>query len=146
MNRVSFRAEEVPLPAWQKRAKAYILQILDSLSRDRWDLSVLFCSNNRIRELNSQYRKKNQATDILTFIQGSMYRGRYLAGDIVISLETLEENAAYFGVSLDEELRRLLIHGILHLDNMDHRTNETAEPMLQLQEKILAEHAGVLII
>jgi probable rRNA maturation factor len=69
-----------------------------------------------------------------------------LPGDIVISLESLAENSGYFHVSQDEELRRLLIHGILHLDGYDHDTNEGTEPMLQLQERLLAELAGEYIL
>ncbi|MDR2182110.1 MAG: rRNA maturation RNase YbeY, partial [Treponema sp.] len=60
-------------------------------------------------------------------------------GDIVISLDALAENAVFFDVSPEDELRRLLIHGILHLTGMDHATNEMAEPMLQKQEALLGE-------
>jgi len=48
MNKVSLKAEEVPLPAWNKKAKAYINRILKYLKKDRWDISVLFCSDSRI--------------------------------------------------------------------------------------------------
>ena len=146
MNRVCFSVEEIPLPAWKGKAKAYILKVLKYLKKDKWDLSVLFCGNNCIRSLNVQYRNKDEATDVLSFFLGEKLRGRYIPGDIVISLETLEENAASFKVQPDEELRRLLIHGILHLDGMDHETNEEGEPMLQFQEKILACLAGERIL
>ena len=146
MNRVCLTAEEIPLPAWRGKAKTYIVKVLNYLKKDRWDISVLFCGNNRIRTLNAKYREKDEATDVLTFTLGVTERGWYIPGDIVISLETLEENAVYFTVKPDEELRRLLIHGILHLDGMDHETNEAAEPMLQLQEKILADLTGEHII
>jgi probable rRNA maturation factor len=146
MNRVSLAAEEVPLPRWQKKAKAFILKVLDRLQKDRWDISVLLCGNNRIRALNSQFRKKDEPTDVLSFSLGETVRGRYLPGDIAVSLETLYENAAAFNVSPDEELRRLLVHGILHLDGMDHATNNAEEPMLLLQEKILADLAGEKIL
>ena len=146
MNRVSFCAEEVPLPAWSKKAKTFIIKVLKYMKKDCWDLSVLFCGNNRIRSLNAQYRNKDEATDILTFNLGVTEHGRYIPGDIVISLPTMEENAAYFAVLPDEELRRLLIHGLLHLDGMDHETNEQAEPMLKLQEKILADLTGERIL
>jgi len=146
MNRVSINAEEVPPPAWGRKAKQYTGRVLEYLKKDRWDLSVLFCNDKLIKNLNSQYRKKNTATDILTFVLDETVQGRYIPGDIVISLETLEENALYFRVSADEELRRLLIHGILHLDGMDHKTNDAGEPMLQLQEKILTELTGERII
>ena len=146
MNRVSINVEEVPPLSWKGRAKSYILKVLHLLKKDKWDLSILFCGNNCIRSLNDRYRNKNEATDVLSFALDETKKGRYLPGDIVISLETLEENAAFFKVQPDEELRRLLVHGILHLDGMDHETNEEGEPMLQLQEKVLAELAGESIL
>jgi probable rRNA maturation factor len=154
MNRVDFSAAEVPLPPWKSRAKSFILKVLKILNRDGWDLSVLFCGSGYIQSLTARYRNKNEATDVLSFAFGETAGfpakgekgNRYLPGDIVISLENLEENALHFGVSGDEELRRLLIHGILHLDGMDHGTNKPAEPMLQLQEKILTELSGERII
>jgi probable rRNA maturation factor len=152
MNRVEISAEEVPLPPWTARANDFVLKVLNRLGRDRWDLSMLFCNNEYIRSLNARFRKSDEPTDVLSFSLGSSYADesageqRFLAGDIVISLETLAENAVYFQVSQDEELRRLLIHGILHLDGMDHQTNEGAEPMLKLQETILAELSGETIL
>jgi probable rRNA maturation factor len=146
MNRVDFSAAEVPLPPWKSRAKNYILKVLEFLALDNWDLSVRFCDNEYIKSLNARYRNKNEATDVLSFALGEPSGNRYLPGDIVISLETLGENAGYFGVSRDEELRRLLVHGILHLDGMDHESNKPGEPMLELQEKILTHLAGESII
>ena len=142
MNRVNLMAQDIPLPFWKEKAKSYILKVLKSLKKDKWDLSILLCGNSCIRSLNDRYRNKDEATDVLSFFLGETVKGRYLPGDIVISLEAMEENAAAFKVNPDEELRRLLIHGILHLDGMDHETNEEGEPMLQLQEKILASLAG----
>jgi probable rRNA maturation factor len=151
MNRVEVNAEEVPLPSWTCRVTPFILKVLDCIHRDRWDISVLFCNNRYIRSLNAQFRRRDEPTDVLSFALGETLEGedgerRYLPGDIVISLETLTENARYFQVPEDEELRRLLIHGVLHLDGMDHDSNEEKEPMLQLQEKLLAELAGERIL
>jgi probable rRNA maturation factor len=151
MNRVDFSAEEVPLPAWKGKAKSFILKVLKTLGKNNWDLSVLFCGNAYIKSLNARYRKKNEATDVLSFPLGETVddgKGgmRCLPGDIVISLPALEENAVFFGVSTDEELRRLLVHGILHLDGMDHKTNRAGEPMLEKQEKVMAGLAGERIL
>jgi probable rRNA maturation factor len=146
VNRVNVTVEEVPPPSWIAGAKKYILKVLQFLKKDKWDISILFCGNNCIKSLNGRFRNRDEPTDVLSFVMGETERGRYLPGDIVISLETLEENAASFKVHPDEELRRLLVHGILHLDGMDHETNEEGEPMLQLQEKILAQLAGERII
>ncbi|MDR1948571.1 MAG: rRNA maturation RNase YbeY [Spirochaetaceae bacterium] len=151
MNRVTIKAEETPLPPWTGEANRYILKVLEALRKDNWDLSVLLCTDPCIRALNARYRNRDEATDVLSFSLGDYFRDgggeeRFLPGDIVVSLETLAENARYFKVSEDEELRRLLIHGILHLAGMDHVTNEAAEPMLVLQEKLLAEFAGERIL
>ncbi|MDR2618308.1 MAG: rRNA maturation RNase YbeY [Treponema sp.] len=151
MNRVDFSAEEVPLPEWKGRAKSFILKVLKYLGRNNWDLSVLFCGDNYIKALNAKYRLKDEATDVLSFVLGETVEDpkggvRCVPGDIVVSLETLGKNAAFFGVTEDEELRRLLVHGILHLDGKDHKTNEPWEPMLALQEKILAHLAGERIL
>ncbi|GHT86980.1 endoribonuclease YbeY [Spirochaetia bacterium] len=148
MNRVVISAEEVPLPAWSPIIHEYILKVLERLKKDRWDLSVLFCKDSFIRSLNSRFRRIDEPTDVLSFVLGTDYTDeatgetRFLPGDIIVSLEALAENAAYFQVPEDEELRRLLIHGILHLDGMDHETNEGSEPMLKLQEDILTELIG----
>jgi probable rRNA maturation factor len=152
MNRVAVGAEEVPPPAWEKKAGDFALRVLEKLGRDGWDLSLLFCGDRYIQTLNARYRDRDEPTDVLSFALGETLadegggESRYLPGDIVISLESLAENAARFGVSEDEELRRLLVHGILHLDGLDHGTNENTEPMLQLQEKILASLAGERIL
>jgi probable rRNA maturation factor len=144
MNRVAVNAEEVPLPAWSGALGGFALKVLDEISRDNWDLSVLLCGDQTIKALNTQYRGKNEATDVLSFSLGAEETDgkgntRCLPGDIVISLDTLRENARYFATSEDEELRRLLIHGILHLDGMDHQSNDDTEPMIALQENILAK-------
>jgi probable rRNA maturation factor len=151
MNRVEISAGEDPLPAWSDGAERFALRVLEKLGKDNWDLSVLFCNDAYIRSLNAQYRGKDEATDVLSFELGAVIPGeggesRCLAGDIAISLDTLRENARYFDISEDEELRRLLIHGILHLNSMDHETNNETEPMLALQEKILADLAGKTIL
>jgi probable rRNA maturation factor len=141
MNRVTVNAEEVVLPKWSASMRGFALKVLDEIKRDNWELSILLCGDKTITALNSQYRNKFEPTDILSFALGETIRERgktfYLPGDIVISLDTLRENAKYFEEGEDEELRRLLIHGILHLDGMDHKTTDKEEPMLAFQEEIL---------
>jgi probable rRNA maturation factor len=142
MNRVFVSAEEAPLPGWSGQLNAYALKVLAEVDKDNWDLSVLLCGDKTIQNLNSQYRNRDEATDVLSFELGVEEPGengdtRCLPGDVVISLETLRKNALYFNVSEDEELRRLLIHGILHLCGMDHETNNDTEPMIVKQEYIL---------
>jgi len=141
MNRVEVNAEEYPLPPWSGDMCRFAVNILEEIKRENWELSIFLCGDKTITKLNAQYRNKNEPTDILSFNLGETVQEGdktvYLPGDIVISLDTLRENAEYFKTSEDEELRRLLIHGILHLDGKNHETNEKNEPMLVLQEEIL---------
>jgi len=141
MNHVTVNAEEVVLPKWSGSMRSFALKVLEEIKRDNWELSILLCGDKTITALNSQYRNKFEPTDILSFTLGETVQegGKtvYLPGDIVISLDTLRENAKYFNSGEDEELRRLLIHGILHLDGMDHETTDKEEPMLAYQEEIL---------
>ena len=147
MNKVLFRAEEVPMPSWTKKAEAYIQKVLETIGHKDWEVSVLLCGNRYIKTLNASYRDKDEPTDVLSFNLGETdaNTGRYLAGDIVLSLDALEENARFFDVTVDEEMRRLFVHGILHLSGEDHATNRPEEPMLKRQEEIIARLAGECI-
>ena len=141
MNSVVVNAEEVPLPEWSDSLGGFAMKALDEINVSNWELSILLCGNKTITALNTRYRNMAEPTDVLSFNLGAEERHGgetvYLPGDIVISLETLSENARYFKISEDEELRRLVIHGILHLNGMEHKTNDKEEPMLALQEEIL---------
>jgi len=141
MNDVIINADDLPLPSWSGSACCFALKVLDEIKHDNWELSILFCSDKKMTELNSQYRNKNEPTDILSFSLGETVqigeKTVYLPGDIIISLDTLSENSKYFDTPKDEELRRLIIHGILHLDGMNHETLDSGEPMLALQEDLL---------
>ena len=113
----------------------------------------MFCDDKFIQQLNKDFREIDSPTDILSFEDGTSYEDEegqwYSAGDIAISLDTFSKNAEEFEVSKDNEIKRLLIHGVLHLSGMDHgeahiakdRTfeggTEDDKKMLELQEQIL---------
>ena len=144
MNRVEISVEGIGTPRWLEQARDFVLAVLECLEKDCWDLSMLICDDAFIRGLNRQYRDRDEATDVLSFEQGDSYRDpdgaeRFLAGDIVISLDALGRNAEEFGITRDEELRRLIVHGILHLSGMDHDDNDPSRPMLLLQEEIISD-------
>lgn len=141
MNRITVTLEQPSFNSrsWILAVKRYLTAVLELLGKHNWELSVVFCKDSYIRELNRQFRGRDEATDVLSFPLGETVEGRYLPGDIVISLDTLADNAEYFNVDRNEELRRLLIHGVLHLNGMDHASNSLSEPMLKIQESIIAE-------
>ena len=130
----------------EKTIDDFCQKILTRVSVDNWEFSIVFCDDEYIKKLNSDYRMKDEPTDILTFCETDSDWNLqaeetecYYAGDMAVSVETLERNAEYFGVDVNEELKRLLIHGILHLKGMEHKSNDEDDEMISLQEKILKE-------
>ena len=131
-------------PQWLSKIQPFLEAVLKKLQLSGWELSVLFCQDDFIQELNKNYRQLDMPTDVLSFNAGSTYQDEegvewFSAGDIVISLDTLAKNAVEFEVSQDQELKRLLIHGVLHLSGMDHSDNSPEQPMLQFQEIVLQD-------
>lgn len=135
--------EGITAPDWIGRVELFVRRVLETMKIERWELSVMFCSDAFIKQLNEQYRSIDSPTDVLSFEQNSTYISDdgvewFSAGDIVISIDTLFKNAEQFSVTPDEELKRLLIHGILHLAGYDHSDNSPEQEMLKLQESILS--------
>ena len=139
MNSITISLNGIAEEPWLEETEHFVLSVLTRLEKKNWDLSVLFCNNPAIKELNKRYRNIDEPTDVLSFSMGETIGERFIPGDIVISIEKVKEYAAEFNIPFMEELRRLLIHGILHLSGMDHKTVEKEEAMLVLQEKILLE-------
>ena len=109
--------------------------ILLFLECENQELSVLLADDKKIRALNKQYRGQDRATDVLSFSQNEGEENKpnsHLMGDVVISTVTAKRQAAEHGLTLEEEIVLLLIHGILHLLGFDHeRSNEEACHMKQ---------------
>jgi len=151
MNRIIVDSQEgIERPGWIENVEPFIALILDKLGIENWELSVLFCNDAFITDLNKKYRDIDSPTDVLSFEQGDEYIDDedvnwFNAGDIVISLDTLKSNAKDFSVDVNDELKRLLVHGVLHLDGMDHEDNSPKQEMLQFQEHLLAGFKNILV-
>ncbi len=112
---------------------------------DDAEVSVTFVDNDTIRELNSEHRGIDRATDVLSFPMGdedsfdtNPETGAILLGDIVISLERAEEQAKEYGHSYRREVAFLITHSLFHLLGYDHENGEEEEKlMFGLQEKVL---------
>jgi len=141
--------DEVTAPQWFDNVEPFMQKALAALNFDGEEVSVLFCDDAYIKELNNSYRGLNEPTDVLSFENDEEYEdeeGKWkCVGDIAISIETLLVNAQYFDEHNNDELKRLLVHGLLHLNGMDHgeeHIEKGVEPvceMLVLQEKILGQ-------
>jgi len=89
------------------------------------ELDINFVNNRKIKDVNSKYLKHNFATDILTFPYAEDKKA--IEGEIVISLDTVRENARLYGTRLREELKRVIIHGCLHLMGYKDRSKHDSE-------------------
>jgi len=93
--------------------------VLIGENKKELELSIVLVGQARIRRLNKKYRKKNQVTDVLSFLYDN-------SGEIVICLQEVKKNAKNFQSAFKKELARVLIHGILHLLGYDHKKSEKA--------------------
>lgn len=144
---ISYDNDAYKALAPRKFALDYLKKVLSELGLDNVEFSVSFIDEDHMHQMNHDYRDIDDSTDILSFAAEdddgfgfvSAGRRRRVLGDMLICPEVLARNAAAFGVSENEELRRLLIHGVLHLSGENHQTNDPSEPMLVKQERILAK-------
>ena len=110
-----------------------LTRVLRYLELDDAEVSCLLCDDSFIHELNRTYRGKDKPTDVLSFSmnEGEVLTGdRRLLGDIVISLDTAERQAAELGRTTQEELISLAVHGLLHLLGYDHISRRDEKVML----------------
>jgi rRNA maturation RNase YbeY len=110
--------------------------VLRCLDEEEGVLTILFVSSARIRSLNNLHRGADYPTDVLSYSYGGeSVEGHRLLGDIVISPEVASEQARRYGTTLEREVRRLLVHGILHLLGYDHERDRGE--MADLQRRLL---------
>ena len=99
------------------------------------EIAYIFCSDEKILEVNRQYLQHDYYTDIITF---DYCEGDRLSGDLFISLDTIRTNAEQFGAAYDDELHRVIIHGILHLCGINDKGPGEREIMEEAENKALA--------
>lgn len=137
--------------SWEEPYTQWVYKLLADLGVSWYSTSITFCSDMYIQALNRDWRSKDEPTDVLSFEQDPQEHPQYslhqkgfaLYGDLVISLDTLSINSKYFQVREQEELKRITIHGLLHLLGWDHHTNDISEPMLVKQEMLLESYIKV---
>ena len=107
------------------------------------EVHVLLADDATLRRLNRQFRSKDKATDVLSFPAGAstaFFAEKELAGDLAISLETAARQAKKFGHALGDEVRVLMLHGLLHLAGFDH---EQDEGQMAARERELRSELGL---
>ena len=136
MSHISFQTMQVAMPRFHQEALAeWIERVAEAHDRVVGTLTYVFCSDDYILDVNRQYLHHDYYTDIITFDYSTRRR---LSGDMVISLDTVASNAALFGRDYDEELLRVVIHGVLHLCGINDKGPGERELMEQHENAALA--------
>ena len=113
MAHINFNAVGVKMPDFDAaKVSGWIESGARSFGKSVGDISYIFCDDNKILEVNRTYLKHDYFTDIITFDYSRPLR---ISGDMFISLDTVRSNAALFNKDYNEELLRVVIHGVLHL-------------------------------
>jgi len=132
---ISYYAENVPMPALRRRQlTAWIRRVAHQYGKEINEVGYLFCDDAHILEVNRTYLKHDYYTDIITF---DYNEGDIINGDIIISLDTVRSNAELFGKDYDEELFRVIIHGILHLCGINDKGPGEREKMEEAEDRAL---------
>lgn len=133
---ISFESVGVPLPEWDNER---MCRWLEGVAADHGyrvgTLNYLFCDDDYILDANRKYIDHDYYTDIITF---DYTRAGRISGDILISLDTVSSNAEGLGVDYDDELRRVVVHGVLHLCGIDDKGPGEREIMEDAENKALA--------
>ncbi len=106
--------------------RKWLKLVAESEIRRVGDIAVIFCSDNYILDVNRRYLEHDYFTDIITF---DYCEGDRLSGDLFISVDTVRENSVEYGTDFDEELDRVIVHGVLHLIGYDDHTEEETAQM-----------------
>ncbi len=132
---ISFFSQEVSLPTFdQRKITDWIKKTAAFYGKRAGDISYVFCSDDRILEVNRQFLQHDYYTDVITF---DYSEADIVSGDIFISIDTVRSNSEQFGQSYERELHRIIIHGVLHLCGQEDKTPETRRVMTEKEELAL---------
>ncbi|MDL2213301.1 rRNA maturation RNase YbeY [Bacteroides sp. OttesenSCG-928-J23] len=132
---IYFHTEGVDMPKISAtHIKAWVNEVAQSYGKKAGEINYIFCSDEKILEVNRQYLQHDYYTDIITF---DYSEGNKIAGDLFISLDTVRSNSEQFGTDYRNELFRVIIHGILHLCGINDKGPGEREIMEEAENKAL---------
>lgn len=133
---ISYNTDGVKMPAIKKRANNnWIKAVVECYGKKVGDIAYIFVDDEKILEVNKQYLQHDYYTDIITF---DYSEENVISGDLFISLDTVRTNAQQVDATYEEELLRVIIHGILHLCGIDDKGPGEREIMEAAENKALA--------
>lgn len=133
---ITYNSDGVRMPKIRRRdTSAWIKAVAATYGRKVGDVGYMFVSDEKILEVNREYLGHDYYTDVITF---DYDEDDIVSGDVVISLDTVRSNAELFGKEYDDELHRVIIHGILHLCGINDKGLGEREIMEAAENKALA--------
>ncbi len=133
---ISFFSQDVEMPAIDRsRIAEWVGQVAHSYGKQVGRVAYIFVGDERILEVNREFLGHDYYTDIITF---DYSEGSLISGDLFISLDTVRSNAAGMGAPYEEELHRVIIHGVLHLCGINDKGPGEREIMENAENKALA--------
>lgn len=134
---ITFDSENIEFPKLKKgETSTWIKNIANSFSKKLGDVAYLFCNDNKILDINRQYLNHDFYTDIITF---DYSEGDKISGDIFISLDTVRTNSQKYNTDYQEELYRVIIHGVLHLCGLDDKSEADSIEMREAEDRALKQ-------
>ncbi len=139
---ITYQTDGVKMPPIRRRQiSAWVKAVAATYGKRVGDIGYIFCNDEKILEVNRQYLQHDYYTDIITFdyCDDALLTGKKdtIAGDLFISLDTVRSNAQQQGTTYDEELHRVIIHGILHLCGINDKGPGEREIMEAAENKAL---------
>ncbi len=121
----------------RRKLSQWIRQCAEETKMRIGELAIVLCDDVTLLEYNVKYLKHNTLTDIITF---NYNEGSVLSGDIIISLDRIRENAYRYDVPMDLELKRVIIHGVLHLLGFRDKIKEEKDLMRRMEDEYLQKY------
>ena len=133
---ISYQTDGTKMPDIKKReTSAWIKKVAATYSKKCGDIAYIFCNDEKILEVNKEYLQHDYYTDIITF---DYSEEDSISGDLFISLDTVRSNSEMLGVGYEQELFRVIIHGILHLCGINDKGEGEREIMEAAENKALS--------
>ncbi len=141
IERIQFHCEDIKVPLKNKKTiREWIVGTITREGKKTGDISYIFCSDSYLLKINQEYLQHDDYTDVITF---DYTEGDKISGDIFISYERIIENAAGLDISPENELLRVMIHGILHLCGYKDKNPIAKKEMTEKENKNLAFYPGI---
>lgn len=133
---ISFHAEDTVFELANKRAvTTWISKVIQQQNLAIGTINYIFCSDEYLLDLNKRFLDHDTYTDVITF---DYRKGKVISGDIFISIDRIKENADSFQKTFDDELNRVMVHGVLHLCGYKDKSKEEATEMRKMEDHYLA--------